>query len=170
MSKNSGKINAFFDGFDERFRDKVPNVIAETATEYYQDRFNEQEWNGVPWQPLNEEYARKKTRGKGRILTRTSNLQKSIRPETVTANRVTISAGNAKVPYARAHNEGEQISGVQYVRPHTKKNFMGKQKAVSIKGHDREVNFKMPKRQFMGFNRELKDKIMNRLRMAFTKK
>lgn len=170
MSKNSGKINAFFDGFDESFRNQVPNVIAETATEYYQDRFQEQEWNGVPWQPLSEGYARRKTKGKGRILTKTSNLQRSIRPKDVTPNRVTITAGSTKVPYAKVHNEGEQISEVQYVRPHNKPNFMGKGKSVAIKGHKREVNFKMPKRQFMGFNRELKDKIMNRLKMAFTKK
>lgn len=161
------KIDVFFQEFDQKFQKEIPKVIAEESTEYYQERFEEQSWDGVPWKALSPEYARKKTRGAGRILSRTTELQNSIRPKTVNPDRVTISAGNSKIPYAKVHNEGDRISGVQYVRPHTKKNFMGKNKSVTVKGHNRTIDFKMPKRQYMGFTRELQERIMNRLRRTF---
>src|SRR5690606_9544636 len=103
------QINAWFEKFDHRMETTMPNVIAETATEFFQDRFKTQEWDGVPWQALKPKYAAKKGRGRGRILTASGLLQRSIRPSVVTAQRVVISAGNSKVPYARIHNEGGQV-------------------------------------------------------------
>lgn len=163
-------INTWFDGFDDRFRSAVPNVIAETAVEYYQERFmpGNEDWNGVKWQQLNPQYAAKKTRGKGRILTKNTFLMRSIRPSTVEATRVTISAGNSKVPYARIHNEGLKVQGIQYVKAHKRKNAFGRGKTADIKPHQRSVNFQMPRRQYMGFNRELNDIIINRLKKNFS--
>lgn len=120
----------------------MPNIIAETAVESFIDNFQRQSWVGQPWQPLSPKYLRKVTRSSGRILTRTGNLQRSIRPAVVSAGLVRISAGSAKVPYARAHNEG--VQGVQSVRSFSRKS------GQSVKAHTRKMN--LPRRQYMGIN------------------
>lgn len=147
----------------------VPNIVAETATEYYKERFwpQNENWDGVKWQALSPRYAASKTRGKGRILTASTNLMNSIRPSTVTADRVTISAGNALVPYARIHNTGGQVSGTRSVKRFTNSNFMGRGKAVEIKAHSRNVNYYMHKRQFMGHSKFLNRILITRLINAF---
>ena len=127
------QLNDWFSRFEHRFDAAVPTIVSDTAVEFFKERFNTQEWDGVPWEQLNPKYAAKKTRGKGRILPRPGNLQASIRPTQVNANRVVISAGNAKVPYARIHNDGLRVRGVQNVRGYTNTNFMGKGKRVQIK-------------------------------------
>lgn len=157
------QLNNWFSKFEHRFDTAVPVIVSETATEFFKERFDKQEWDGVPWEQLNPKYAAKKTRGNGRILTRTGNLQASIRPTQVNAKRVVISAGNAKVPYARIHNEGLRVRGVQNVRGYTNTNFMGKGKRVQIKAHTRNVDYKMPKRQFAGNSKYLNQAIINRL-------
>lgn len=166
---NKQKINDWFSRFEHRFESAVPNIIAETATEYFKERFSEQEWDGVPWKPLNTKYARKKTRGRGRILTRTGALMNSIRPSVVDPERIVISAGTSKVPYARVHNEGMRIQSVQSIKGYTNTNFMGTGKKVKIKPHKRRMNFFMPKRQFMGHSKYLNQRIITRLTKAFNK-
>lgn len=145
----------------------VPIIVAETATEFFQERFRTQEWDKVPWQALSPKYAVRKTRGAGRILTRSSLLRASIRPSVQTPGRVVISAGNSNVPYARIHNEGLRVKTIANIRPYTNNNFMGKGKKVQIKAHNRSINYKMPRRQFMGASRYLNDAIINRLTAAF---
>ena len=164
---NEQKINTFFHRFDSSFTAIVPNVIAETATEFFKDTFKHQSWDGVPWPALNPIYAAKKTRGRGRILTRNGLLLNSIRPSHVAANRVVISAGNSKVPYARAHNEGLRISGIRKVKTYTNTNFMGKGKPVKIKAHTRTVNYKLKQRRFMGHSPLLNQTIKSRLAAAW---
>lgn len=161
------KIDVYFDRFDESFDAIVPNIVAETATEFYKSKFATQEWEGVPWQPLNAKYAARKTKGRGRVLFREGLLLKSIRPSHVGRDRVTISAGNARVPYARAHNEGLHITGVRKVRSYTNRNFMGRGKKVQIPAHTRSVDYRMPKRQYMGHSAQMNELIRARLIAAF---
>lgn len=78
----------------------VPNVVAETATEFFKERFQTKEWDGNPW-PQTKRVVRK-----GSLLVRTSALVNSIRPSLVAFNKVRISAGNEKAPQAKIHNEG----------------------------------------------------------------
>lgn len=160
-------IDAWFAKFEHRMHSSVPNIVAETATEFFQDRFKTQEWDRVPWQPLSAKYAVKKSRGKGRILTASGLLQRSIRPSVVRPERVRISAGNTKVPYARIHNEGLTVKAVAKVRPFVNRNFMGKGNRVQIKAHTRNVNFTMPRRQFMGHSPYLNQILIDRLTKAF---
>lgn len=167
---NIQRINTGFDRFDNDFRAIVPTIVAETANEYFRDRFRQENWDGVPWQPLSPEYASKKTRGRGRILVRDGILLNSIRPTTVTPNRVVITAGNSRTPYARAHNEGLTISGIQQVKSFTNRNFMGKGKPVKIRAHQRRVNFRMPKRQFIGRSPYLNAVIRERLNLAWNQR
>lgn len=112
MGFSSDKINLWFDRFDQKFAG-FAGVIAETAVEFYRERFEQQNWEGQPWQPLNPAYAKRKTRGSGRILTATGILAGSIWPSEVSVSRVRISAGGRKAPYAKIHNEGGTIK-----RPH----------------------------------------------------
>lgn len=161
------KLNAWFAKFEHRMNAAVPNIVAETATEFFQDRFKTQEWNGVPWPALNPKYAAKKTKGKGKILTQTSALRGSITPTQVNSQRVVISAGSAMVPYARVHNEGLRVRGIRNVRGYHNNNFMGKGKRVQIQPHFRKVDFKMPRRQFMGHSKYLNQAIIERLTKAF---
>ncbi|WP_425628855.1 phage virion morphogenesis protein [Cellulophaga lytica] len=164
---NKQNIDAFFNGFNAHFETIVPNVIAETATEFFKDRFKFQSWDGVPWQPLSTKYAAKKTKGRGRILTQSSALRNSIKPSIVSTSRVVISAGGSKVPYARVHNEGLQVKGIRSVRSYTNRNFMGKGKPVQIRAHKRAVNYVMPRRQFMGYSPILNRDIKQRLQLAW---
>jgi phage gpG-like protein len=167
MNNNEKNINNWFAKFNHRFDKTVPNIVAETAVEFYQDRFKTQEWDGVPWQPLKPRYAAKKTRGRGSILTASGILMRSIRPSTVSPAKVTISAGNTKVPYAKIHNEGGRVSGAFKVKTFRNTNFMGTGKSVQIKSHIRNVNFTMPKRQFMGHSKFLNTILIDRLTKSF---
>jgi|TARA_B100000470_G_scaffold221958_1_gene214177 phage gpG-like protein len=157
------QLNDWFSRFEHRFDAAVPTIVSDTAVEFFKERFNTQEWDGVPWETLNPKYAATKTRGKGRILTRTGDLMNSIRPSEINATRVVISAGNTKAPYARVHNEGLRITGIRNVKSYTNRNFMGKGKRVQIKAHTRTVNYKMPERRFMGNSKYLNQAIINRL-------
>ena len=165
--KYEQQINAWFNNFEHRFNSTVPNIIAETAVEYFQDSFKKQAWDNVPWQPLSPKYAAKKSRGRGRILTASGILQRSIRPSVVNANKVRISAGNSNVPYARIHNEGLTVKGSAKVRAFTNRNFMGKGKPQKIRAHTRAFNYTMPRRQFMGHSKYLNQILINRLTKAF---
>lgn len=169
MNNNKQNINAWFATFQHRFERAVPIIVAETATEYYKERFwpQNEDWEKVKWQKLSPKYAAKKTFGKGRILTARTNLSNSIRPSSVKSNRVVISAGSKLVPYAKIHNEGGRISGAVKVRRFTNTNFMGTGRAVEIKAHTRYRNFTMPKRQFMGHSKYLNQRLTTRLIKAF---
>lgn len=151
MSDNNQKINTFFGKFDARFNAKVPAVIAETAVEFFKQTFISKSWDGNPWPVYNiKGNPKQKEPTRGSLMLRTLALFDSIQPSETSATKVTISAGGAKAPYARVHNEGLRVAGVRQVKAFTNKNFMGKGKAVPIKAHSRTVNYQMPKRQFIG--------------------
>jgi phage gpG-like protein len=164
------KINAWFAKFQYRMEKEVPDIVAETATAFFRESFVKQSWDGVPWQVLNTKYEARKTRGKGQILRESGNMEASIRPSEVTANRVVISAGNQHVPYARVHNEGLRVRGVRYVKGYHNSNFRGKGKRIQIQPHTRKVDFKMPKRQYMGHSKLLNNILIERLTETFNTK
>lgn len=163
-------INKWFAKFNHRMETEVPDIVAETATEFFKNSFITRSWDGTPWQTLSPKYDAKKTRGKGRILRVSGNLEASIRPSTVTPGKVVISAGNEKVPYARVHNEGLRIAGTRNIRPYTNTNFMGKERLQPIKAHTRSVNYQMPKRQFMGHSYLLNPELREKLNKYFNSK
>jgi len=162
-TKNTNKINSWFDGFDRRIAG-MPDIVAETATENFIGNFQRESFDGKPWKPLSQKTRKGQRRSVGRILTRTGKLQRSIRPTIVEPDRVRISAGSSRIAYARVHNEG--YTGIQTVKSHTNKNFMGRGQSVTIKSHQRRMH--IPRRQYMGNNRllrtELKVRIHNHLK------
>ena len=58
----------------------LPKLVAEEAAEYSRRRFAEKNFDGKPWKPLS--------------------------PHSTSQEKVVIGAGNSKVKYAKAHNEG----------------------------------------------------------------
>lgn len=135
----------YLDNMATRLRRDAPDIIAETATEYYEERFNEKEFDGQAWEPA------KKEKRTGSLLVESTNLQKSFN-NIVSENEVIIQAGNSKVGYAKVHNEG--FKGPITIPAHTRN---GK----SVAAHTRQMD--MPQRQFMGEARELNNEIRSRL-------
>ena len=167
---NTENINAWFDQLDATVNQVIPNIIAETATEHFKERFLQKNWEGRAWAKYNPNNKKnRKEPSAGSLMMRSNNLFSSIRPGLVEPHLVVINAGGKKVAYARVHNEGLRVTASQYVRPHTNKNFMGTGKTQQIKAHSRQLDFKMPKRQFIGRSAFLNKKIHDRLSMIFKK-
>jgi phage gpG-like protein len=163
---NTQKINVFFDRFNDRIQG-MHHIIAETSTEHFKERFIQKNWDGTPWTPYRNPSAEPT---KGSLMMRTNNLFSSIRPSISSPDRVTISAGSRNVSYARVHNKGLRVKGVQTVRAYTNTNFMGKNKRVQVKAHTRRIDFQMPQRQFMGFGRNLKSDLLTRIKSHYNNK
>lgn len=168
------EIDDFFNKLtNEFFKNRVPNIIAEKATTFFKDRFTTKEWDGQPWPETKRPVKR------GTLMVRSSALINSIKPKTVTSEKVVISAGSDKVPYARIHNEGGVIDhpgGTPYFidRKQKKAVFISKKKATQWAkehGHDLPVTgphkIPVPMRRFMGESPFLNDYLFNAIRDAF---
>lgn len=180
-------LDQFFKSLNEYGRRAVPRIIAEKATEHFKRRFTTKEWDGTPW-PQTKQIIRR-----GSILVRSGKLVNSIRPKTVNIERVAISAGSSKVPYAKAHNEGETItipvtdkmrrfawamyyneagSGVRTNKAGATYQSVGVgKKANPWKGlaltQKKTLTVKLPKRQFMGKSNALNKEILESLSKEF---
>lgn len=130
---------------------KLPEVVAEEAAEYSRTRFSEKAFDGKPWKPVSPKYKPRR----GTLMVRSSELLKSIHVSQVTPQKVVISAGNSKVPYARVHNEG--FTGSVVVPAHDRRTKKGK--TVQVKAHKRMM--RIPQRQFLGACPEL-ERILKR--------
>lgn len=138
----------------------VPELIAETAVAHYKERFEagNKDWDGVPWPQA------KNPPHRGSLMMRSGNLQSSIRPALISPDRVVINAGSDKVPYAKAHNEGEHMSVQIPITPKMRKFAWAKHYetgedqwkglALTKKKH-LSLDYDMPKRQFIGMSGEL---------------
>lgn len=146
----------------EQFADKMKTIrkellpdcaeiIAETATEYFQNSFTRKAFDGHPW--------RRTHKTTGSTLIESGNLMNSIRPITVTEKEVVIAAGNEKVAYARVHNEG----GVQYVKPHHRTRKSKRPGEADKRSQVKGYAYKAWKRQFMGDSKEMFDIIDKRI-------
>lgn len=169
---NQQSLEAWFANFEHRISTEVPSLLAETATEYFKESFAKKSFDGLAWQDT------KKPVKRGSLMVRTGQLMGSIRPSLVSADRVTISAGSSKVPYAQVHNEGGIITRKPRSETFQRKRFQsGKQKGrfkggtISGQGFTfKESSFTMPKRQFMGHSAELNNIITKRLTNHFNAK
>lgn len=123
------------------------DIIAETATEYFKQRFSDKDFDSNPWNTDT-----KKVKTTGSLLVDSGAMLNSIRPAIVSKTEVVISAGDSKVDYAQVHNEG--FVGNVTVPAHTRKGH-------AVKSHTRAVN--IPQRQFMGNAKELVTDIMKRI-------
>lgn len=147
---NINELNNYLQTLPEAIMNEAAEVVAETATEYFKDSFKKKAFDGNPWKPA------KIHKGKGSLLIDSGALLNSIRPVVISPELVTISAGNEKVEYAQAHNEG--FAGDAAVPAHVRQTRSGK---VQVKAHTRRVN--IPKREFMADSKELNGMIHKRL-------
>lgn len=143
---------------------QLPARIAVLAVNFSKDRFAQKNWiDSVanPWKKTNKR--------KGSTLVASGRLKRSIRKISVTPSRVTI---GTDVPYARAHNEGLEISGTERVRSFTRKKHRRKShirggkriKAQIVDSHKvnsftRKYKRKFAKRQFIGKSKRLNNDI-----------
>ena len=113
---NFSDLENYLGSLPDKVLDDAAQIVAETATEYYKERFREKAFDGNPWAPA------KVPRRNGSLLIDSGNLLGSIRPAYVGRDKVVISAGNDKVDYAQVHNEGftGQVTVSAHVR-HTAK-------------------------------------------------
>lgn len=133
----------------DEIKEAVPHIIAETATEYYQEAFRKKAFDGQPWPGWSAAYKR----NNGSLMVDTRALLGSVRPTLISWPRVVISAGNEKVKYARAHNEG--FVGSVIIPAHQRTSPSGK--TSKVKQHTR--NMRLPQRRFMGDAKELEKQI-----------
>ena len=124
----------------------VPQVVAETAAEYFRQSFTRKGFDGKPWKPWANSY---RHRTNGSLMIDTAALLNSIRPSLISPTKVVIQAGNSKVGYAKVHNEG--FIGSVVVKSHTRRGRNGKPQ--SVRQHSRRMS--IPQRQFMGNAKEL---------------
>lgn len=161
-------LNRFFDRLDKDFlHGVVPHIIAEKATEYYKRCFTvKADVNNKAW-PI-----AKNPPSRGSLMVRSGNLMASIRPSVVNSNRVVISAGSARVPYAKIHNEGGEV-GIPVTKDMRKFAW-----AMNYKTGDERwkglaltrksvIRVNVPKRQFMGHSKILNQIIVNTIKTAF---
>lgn len=169
------EIDDFFDKLSNEFLERsLPNIVAEKATAFFKERFTTKEWDGQAWPQT------KKAVSRGSLMVRSGALVNSIKPKSVTSEKVVISAGSDKVPYARIHNEGGIIAhpgGTPYFLD--KKNdgkavFVSKKKATEWATKNgtylpitKPHNIPMPMRRFMGISQGLKDTIFAAIKGAF---
>jgi len=165
---NFNKLNQFLDSLDKDFlHGVVPHIIAEKATEFYKNRFTvKADVKNKAWPPA------KNPPRRGSLMVRSGNLVASIRPSVVSGERVVISAGSARVPYAQIHNEGGPI------RVPVTRNMRKFAWAMNYKSGDNRwkqlaitrksiLRINIPKRQFMGHSKILDQLIINSINKAF---
>ena len=155
------ELQKYLQSLPERIKKEAAHIVAETATEYFKDSFRRKAFDGRPW-------PQGRPKRKGSLLVASGALMNSIRPSHVSEDRVVISAGNQKVNYAQAHNEG--FVGNVNVRAHqrTVKSRSGKGKTktngtriVQVRAHQRTM--RVPARPFMGDSKELNILIKKRI-------
>jgi len=152
------ELNQYFATLEGELMDDIPDIIAETATEYYKESFKLKEYDGNPWEPL------KKPKKKGSLMITSGNLMNSPHPTEVSREKVIIQAGNDKVPYAQAQNEG--FTGQVNIPAHSRRTRKGN--TAEVKAYT--MNQNIPQRQFMGKAHQLLKMIHERLEDYLTKK
>lgn len=139
----------------QRLKKDIPRIAGNLAVRHFKQSFREQGWKD---KTLDKWAARKRKTGrntdKRAILVKSGALRRSIRIIRYTKNSVIVSS---ELPYAIAHNEGAEIQGTQNVRTHQRRTRSG---STTVRRHSREVNFKIPKRKFMGQSDTLDDMIV----------
>ncbi len=140
---------------------RLPRILGTEVVRYSNQRFREQNWDGVPWRPFKHPNL-KANRGR-KLLMRSGRGRRSIRITTITATSVTIGAEG----YMQIHNDG--FNGPQTVKEHTR-NIKYKSQYTDLTTTDKKGRYKtrtkteayqtkvkgfvrrmrMPRRRFLG--------------------
>lgn len=155
---------------------KIPEKAATLAVNFSKERFVEQSWKDTSkekWASRSINGNRSKRRRNGAILVGTGRLKRSIRKIQVGSDYAII---GTDVPYAQIHNDGGVVKATATVKTFTKKAYTRKRngrrenvKSHTVSSHKRTINFKMPKRQFMGESLTLVKRIENVITVEYIK-
>ncbi len=168
MATETDKISALFNRINVVVN-AMPQRIAALAVNFSKERFIKKNWHDttpVPW---------KKTKKRtGSTLVASGRLKQSIRKIRVTPTYVSI---GTNVPYAKIHNTGGEISGIETVKTHNRKEYRRKPhsrngkrvrqqfvKAHQVKSFSRKYRRKFEKRQYIGQSQELTTRIEDLIR------
>ena len=122
---------------------RLPLLVGNEAVNFTLDNFKLQGFIGTTfqkWIPTKKSWGKKKKRG-GTILVGRGHLRRSIRITRLSRDAVAI---GSNVRYARAHNEGLRLGVIQSVSSYSRRN------GSQVRAHERKINMRIPKRQFMG--------------------
>lgn len=142
----------------------LPKMLGQEAVNFAKDNFRKSGFqNGgtiTKWKKRRHGAPRDKGRA---VLVDTGSLKRSVRVTRTTPNSVHI---GSDLKYARAHNDGARVRGRQTVKAHSRRGRNGR---VKVRAHSRTVDFKLPKRQFIGPSLELARRFNNRYKLALIK-
>lgn len=154
MAQNSFELDKVIARMEQVKRD-LPKALANDAQRFFNERFVKQDWDGVPWQtpkrkipgtkewkyPIKGAEARRsRAILTGRGISRTGHLRRNVADSLETISFNEIRF-NVKSPYAAIHNYGLKMA-----RGGT-----------------------MPKRQFMGDSKILRQKLQKKIETAVNK-
>jgi len=145
------------------FNHKAPVIVGVEAKKFFKDSFNKQGWDDGILQPWEKRKAKDRNRRTRSLLIKTARLKKSLQYRPI---RGKVYVYSADVPYAKIHNEGGTIQGIQNIRKHTRTR---RGKRTEVEAHKRNVNTKIPQRQFMGNSRTLNYRIEKELNRRINK-
>lgn len=146
----------------EDFFQKLPAHIVSKYRLFVNNNFKQEGFEDdtlEKWPLRSKQDKNEKKRGKRNLLVKSGALRRSIEVKILKEAAGSVVVVSSDMPYAKIHNEGLQVSYTAKVKAHNRVSSKGKSYKVSA--HSRKVNFKMPKRQFMGlssaFDKELID-------------
>ncbi|CAA0144765.1 conserved hypothetical protein [Tenacibaculum maritimum] len=139
------------------FLKKMTKQMGIIAVNFSKERFRDKNWLGRN----REKWPDRKRKGRGSLMNNSGRLKRSIRK---------ISEGNyyvfigSDIPYAQINNEGGIINKTVSVRSHTRKLNTRTRRTTrgngrsrkplktiaQVKSHNRRMNLRIAKRQFMG--------------------
>lgn len=152
------------DALQRTFR-AMPAAVGTMAVNFYKDRFRRQGWQDERFEAWKPRKGRPDRRRRA-LLVQSGRLRRSIRVIRSSFDSVTV---GTDVPYARTHNEGARIAGVQSVRAHARRAHRRRGRTVrahEVAAHTRNVSFTIPQRQFMGPSKVLTKRIVMNLNKA----
>lgn len=156
----------------------VPTRAATVAVNFTKERFRQQNWFDTSADKWEERKHKAGTRTDRRhILVKSGRLMRSVRKIMANSDRAII---GSDVPYAQVHNDGGNVKAVAQVGSYRKKDYERKAHtrtrngrkeqiaaqtiaAHTVKAHRRQVNFKMPQRQFLGTSSALTRRIEDQI-------
>ncbi|MGE0931677.1 phage virion morphogenesis protein [Peijinzhouia sedimentorum] len=162
-AKAKAQIEKFFKKHHQFFDEKVPRLIGRRAVNYYKDTFRKKAFDGKPWPAVSKKY---KPKG-GSLMVRSSKLINSIGNPIAEKSRIVIRAGGSKVPYARVHNTGGVIKRAARTETFRRNRSGNRFTRGTTAGRGftfKKSQFRMPKRQFIGYSAELNREIIKDLK------
>lgn len=174
--KQSGDIGKHLSKL-KRFNQQWPRLVGGLAVSHFKQSFKDQGFTDVSldkWEPRKRDNTSR--RGRRSVLIKTGKLRRSVRIVRTGPGRVIV---GTNLPYSQIHNEGGPVKATQKVPLHTRRRHSRTQRGRrvtvrehEVSAHSRQMDFTMPKRQFIGrslrLNRKIQKGIVKQLSKVFS--